>query len=207
MLFSTTFFFTTYPFFSALAVIRSSRSWQYFCFCSFIFSSAITAKKILLTFNINADFEEISLVKKLLTLTNILSSYTLDNTFKGNSYYLANGTLVCWQEYFKKKINLNLSNIPQTLLEQLKDILKTNNTYEVKKLLAFERQRTLDFYNQAEKLLPKEDFKNMLGARIMGNIYKAIFEKTAPCIIFEEKIKLSKFKKILIMIKTWSSAQ
>jgi|GEM_PF-2397686 hypothetical protein len=92
----------------------------------FIFSSAITAKKILLTFNINADFEEISLVKKLLTLTNILSSYTLDNTFKGNSYYLANGTLVCWQEYFKKKINLNLSNIPQTLLEQLKDILKTN---------------------------------------------------------------------------------
>ena len=92
----------------------------------FILSSAITAKKILLTFNINADFEEISLVKKLLALTNILSSYTLDNTFKGSSYYLADGTLVCWQEYFKKKLNLNLSNIPQTLLEQLKNILRTN---------------------------------------------------------------------------------
>lgn len=87
------------------------------------------------------------------------------------------------------------------------DILKRHNTYEVKKLLAFERQRTLDFYKQAERLLPKEDFKNMLGARIMGNIYKAILDKTAPCIIFEEKIKLSKFNKILIMLKTWSQTK
>ena len=85
----------------------------------------------------------------------------------------------------------------------VEDILNKNNTYAVKKLLAFERQRTLDFYNQAEKLLPKEDFKNMLGARIMGNIYKAIFDKTAPCIIFENKIKLNKVQKLIILFKTW----
>lgn len=94
----------------------------------FILPTTITAKKVLLTFNINADSEEISLVKKLLTLQNILSSYTLDNTVKGNSYYLADGSLVCWQEFVKKKLNLNLSNISQTLLEQLKTILK-NNTF------------------------------------------------------------------------------
>ncbi len=92
----------------------------------FILATQITAKIIRLTFNDNIDFEEISIVKKLLTLQNILSSYTLDNTFKGSSYYLADGTLICWQEFSKKKLNLNLSNISQTMLEQIKTILKDN---------------------------------------------------------------------------------
>lgn len=92
----------------------------------FVFPSQITAQIFKFTFNINADFENISLVKKLLSLENILSSFTADNTFKGSSYYLADGTLVCWQEFCKKKLNLNLSNIPQTLLEQLKSIFKAN---------------------------------------------------------------------------------
>ena len=100
------------------------------------------------------------------------------------------------------RLYLPLEDLKKFQVSQ-EDIFKKNNTYEVKKLLAFERQRTQAFYNQADKLLPKEDFKNMLAARIMGNIYKAIFERTAPCIIFEEKIKLNKFHKILIMFKTW----
>ena len=70
-------------------------------------------------------------------------------------------------------------------------------------MLAFERQRTLDFYNQAEKLLPKEDFKNMLAARVMGNIYKEIFYKMKEGIIFDKKIKLSKLNKLYIVLKTW----
>lgn len=94
----------------------------------FILPAQITAQIIRLTFNTSVDFEDISILKKLLTLTNILSSYTLDNTFKGSSYYLADGSLVCWQEFVKKKLNLNLSNISQTLLEQIKTILK-NNTF------------------------------------------------------------------------------
>lgn len=92
----------------------------------FILPTTITAQIIRLTFNINADFEDISIVQKLLSLTNILSSYSLDNTVKGNTYYLADGTLVCWQEFAKKKLSLNLSNISQTLLEQIKTILKNN---------------------------------------------------------------------------------
>lgn len=94
----------------------------------FILPTQITVQIIRLTFNTTIDFENISIVKKLLTLQNILSSYTLDNTFKGSSYYLADGSLVCWQEFVKKKLNLNLSNISQTLLEQIKTVLK-NNTF------------------------------------------------------------------------------
>jgi hypothetical protein len=93
----------------------------------FILSAQITAQVIRLTFNIEADFENISFVKKLLTLTNILSSYNIDNNFKGKTYYLADGTLVAWQEYLKKKINLKLSNIPQNLIEQIKSVLEANN--------------------------------------------------------------------------------
>ena len=93
----------------------------------FILSAQITAQVIRLTFNIEADFENISFVKKLLTLTNILSSHNIDNNFKGKTYYLADGTLVAWQEYLKKKINLKLSNIPQNLIEQIKSVLEANN--------------------------------------------------------------------------------
>ena len=87
------------------------------------------------------------------------------------------------------------------------DIFKRHNTYAVKKLLAFERQRTAAFYAQAENLLPKEDFKTMLPARIMASIYKAIFDKTKDCIIFEKKLKLNKLQKIFIILKTWSSSK
>ena len=93
----------------------------------FIFPSTITAKIFKFTFDITADFQSVSLVKKLLSLENVLSSFTLNNTFKGASYYLADGSLVCWQEYVKKRINLSLSNISQTLLEDLKNLLRTNS--------------------------------------------------------------------------------
>lgn len=111
----------------------------------FVLPAQITAKIIRLTFNTSVDFEDILIVKKLLTLTNILSSYTLDNTFKGSSYYLADGTLISWQEYTKKKLNLNLSNISQTLLEQIKTILK-NNTFLTYSLFAdFDGYFTAEF--------------------------------------------------------------
>lgn len=92
----------------------------------FILPTQIIAQIIRLTFNADIDFENILIVKKLLILQNILSSYTLDNTFKGSSYYLADGSLLSWQEFCKKKLNLNLANISQTLLEQIKTVLKNN---------------------------------------------------------------------------------
>ena len=85
------------------------------------------------------------------------------------------------------------------------DILQQKNTPQIKALLAFERERTESFYKQAQELLPKEDFKTMLAARIMGNIYRAIFNKTKACKIFKHKIKLSKLRKIFIILNTWSA--
>lgn len=85
------------------------------------------------------------------------------------------------------------------------DILQQKNTPQIKALLAFERERTENFYKQAQELLPKEDFKTMLAARIMGNIYRAIFNKTKACKIFKHKIKLSKLRKIFIILNTWSA--
>ena len=87
------------------------------------------------------------------------------------------------------------------------DILNCHNTDEIKNLLAFERQRTLDFYNKAKELLPKEDFKSMFAARIMGNVYKAIFDKMDSCRILKEKIKLNKLQKIFVILKTWRESK
>ena len=44
----------------------------------------------------------------------------------------------------------------------------------------------------------------MLAARVMGNIYRAIFDKTKPCKIFKYKLKLNKIEKIFTVLKTWS---
>lgn len=85
----------------------------------------------------------------------------------------------------------------------VEDIFEANNTPEVKNLIAFERQRTAEFYVQAKALLPKQDFKSMLAARIMGNIYEAIFHKMKAGIIFKKKVKLSKLTKLSIVFKTW----
>ena len=84
------------------------------------------------------------------------------------------------------------------------DILQIKDTPQISKLLAFERERTEDLYKQADLILPKEDFKNMLAARVMGNIYRAIFDKTKPCKIFKYKLKLNKIEKIFTVLKTWS---
>ncbi|MBQ4493652.1 MAG: squalene/phytoene synthase family protein [Elusimicrobiaceae bacterium] len=102
------------------------------------------------------------------------------------------------------RVYLPLEDLKNFKVSQ-EDILKTKDTPEITKLLAFERQRTEAFYKQAELLLPKEDFKNMFAARIMGNIYKAIFDKTHPCKIFKHKLKLNKIQKIFIVLKTWSN--
>lgn len=87
------------------------------------------------------------------------------------------------------------------------DILQIKKTPQISNLLAFEREKTEDFYKQADIILPKEDFKTMLAARIMGNIYKAIFEKTKPCKIFKSKLKLNKIQKIFIVLKTWGESK
>lgn len=83
------------------------------------------------------------------------------------------------------------------------DLFRPSNNDRVKALMFFEIERTQRYYEDAEDLLPKEDFKSLLPARAMGNIYFGILEKLAKtCEVRIKKIKLNKAQKALILIKT-----
>ena len=85
------------------------------------------------------------------------------------------------------------------------DILTLRHTEEVKKLFDFELDKAQKLYDDARKILPKEDFKTLLTARAMGAIYeKILFKlKQQACLPCEKKLKLSKLQKLLILLKTW----
>ncbi|MBA3651819.1 MAG: squalene/phytoene synthase family protein [Chthoniobacterales bacterium] len=44
-------------------------------------------------------------------------------------------------------------------------------------LMQFEAERAQDYFRKAEALLPREDRRSMIGARIMGSIYRALLHK------------------------------
>lgn len=85
------------------------------------------------------------------------------------------------------------------------DILQLKDTRKTAALLFFEAQKAQEMFTKAEQILPKEDFKSMLAARAMGNIYKAILNKlmARPCRLGDKKIKLNKVEKLVILFKTW----
>ncbi len=89
------------------------------------------------------------------------------------------------------------------------DLLSLNQTPQLKALLAAQAAKAQEYYNQARALLPKEDFKAMLAARAMGNIYEGILKKFIfnGCSLSGKKIKLSKLEKLLILFKTWREKQ
>ena len=104
---------------------------------------------------------------------------------------------------------INRIYIPKLDMESFgvkeEDILRLKDNRRTKALLFFETQKAQELFIQAEKLLPKEDFKAMLPARAMGNTYKAILAKliARPCRLGDKKIKLSKIEKIKILFNTW----
>jgi phytoene synthase len=104
---------------------------------------------------------------------------------------------------------INRVYIPAEDLEKFgvseQDILSLKNTQKTDALVLFELQRAEEYYRKARRLLPAEDFKNMLAARAMGNIYYEILKKLqrSTCRICENKLKLSKLEKLFILFKTW----
>ena len=74
-----------------------------------------------------------------------------------------------------------------------------------KELLLHMLEKAQYYYDTAAKLLPKEDFKTLLPARAMGNIYYEIFKKLqkTPCGQAGKKIKLNKAQKLIVLYKTW----
>lgn len=85
------------------------------------------------------------------------------------------------------------------------DILGLKDTQEVRELISYEIDKTQKLYDEARTALPQEDFKSMLAARAMGEIYENILFKIKknPCFFQEKKIKLSKVAKLLILFRTW----
>lgn len=85
------------------------------------------------------------------------------------------------------------------------DFLDFKYTEGFKKLFAFELEKAQKLYDEARKILPKEDFNTLLTARAMGAIYEDILLKLKQnsCLPCEKKIKLSKLRKLLILFKIW----
>jgi phytoene synthase len=57
------------------------------------------------------------------------------------------------------------------------DILQGRHTQAFVRLMDFEHQRAVGFYQRAERLLPAEDRETLLASRMMGQIYREILEK------------------------------
>lgn len=103
------------------------------------------------------------------------------------------------------RIYLPLEDLQKFKISE-QDFLALKHTKEVKNLFDFEIGKAQKLYDEARKILPREDFKTLLTARAMGAIYEEILQKLKqkPCLPCEKKIKLSKLKKLLILFKTWS---
>ncbi|HWK09347.1 MAG TPA: presqualene diphosphate synthase HpnD [Vicinamibacterales bacterium] len=79
---------------------------------------------------------------------------------------------------------------------------------EVKRLLAFEAQRARDYYARAEAVLPSEDARRMVAARIMAAIYRAILVRieAADYDVFSSVIRIPRPRRAAIAASTWARA-
>ncbi len=102
------------------------------------------------------------------------------------------------------RIYLPLEDL-QKFKVQESDFLSLKSTKELRNLFIFELDKAQKLYDKAREILPKEDFKTLLTARAMGAIYEEILLnlKEGSCLPCKKKIKLSKFKKLFILFKTW----
>jgi len=89
------------------------------------------------------------------------------------------------------------------------DFLSFKQSENMRKLFAFEIDKAQKLYEKARQILPEEDFKTLLAARAMGAIYEGILLelKKRACLPAENKIKLSKFSKLFILLKTWRAVK
>lgn len=69
--------------------------------------------------------------------------------------------------------------------------------------MEYQAQRAEELYAKAEKLLPKEDFKALLAPRIMHRIYHTLLQKMRAdgFQVFEKRYRLSKFQKVMALLK------
>jgi 15-cis-phytoene synthase len=79
---------------------------------------------------------------------------------------------------------------------------------QVRSLLAFECRRAGEFYEKAERELPRVDRRRMVAARIMAGIYHAILERIerSGYEVFGEKIRVPRPRRAVIAATLWARA-
>ena len=78
----------------------------------------------------------------------------------------------------------------------------------VRSLLAFECRRAREFYEKAERELPRADRRRMVAARIMAGIYHAILERIerSGYDVFGAKIRVPRPRRAVIAATLWARA-
>ena len=96
--------------------------------------------------------------------------------------------------------------IPRNDLEKYgyseEELLKSKYNDSFVELMKYESERAKEFYKKADSFLSKEDKGLMFSARIMQHIYFNVLKKIEKVNynVFENYAKISKFRKILIML-------
>lgn len=86
------------------------------------------------------------------------------------------------------------------------DLRRGEVTAKVRDLLAFECGRAREYYEKAERLLPRADRRSLVAARIMGGIYHAILERIERngYDVFNGVVRVPRPRRAVIAAATWA---
>ena len=98
------------------------------------------------------------------------------------------------------RIYLPLNELARFGVSQ-EDILQGRYSSGFSEMMEFQYQRARSYYDEAAKLLPRVDRKNMIASEMMGQIYSEILEKLhrTGFKVFARREKLSKLRKGVIL--------
>ncbi len=78
------------------------------------------------------------------------------------------------------------------------EIFAASRAAQLRELVLWESQRTREYFQEAERWLPRELRGKLAVAQIMGAIYKAILDRIAAADRFDRRVELSRREKIAI---------
>jgi phytoene synthase len=86
------------------------------------------------------------------------------------------------------------------------DLRRGEVTPRVRDLLAFECGRAREYYEKAERLLPREDRRSLVAARIMGAIYHAVLVRIERngYDVFKGTVRVPRPQRAAIAASTWA---
>jgi phytoene synthase len=86
------------------------------------------------------------------------------------------------------------------------DLRRGEVTPRVRDLLAFECGRAREYYDKAAQLLPREDRRSLVAARIMGAIYHATLERIerGGYDVFNGTVRVPRPRRAVIAAWTWA---